>query len=92
MAKDYHADVTCPLTAGIFIRIAAEVAEEDLREGKKQITPYWRVIRSDGGLNEKFPGGIKAQAERLREEGHVVSSGRGKKLRVKDFEGALQKL
>jgi hypothetical protein len=92
LAKDYHADVTCPLTAGIFIRIAAEVAEEDLKEGKKQITPYWRVIRSNGSLNEKFPGGIKAQAERLREEGHIVSSGRGKKLRVKDFEGALQKM
>lgn len=92
LAKDYEADVTCPLTTGIFIRIAAEVAEEDLREGKKQITPYWRVIRSDGSLNEKFPGGVKAQAERLREEGHAVSSGKGKKLRIKDFEGSLQKL
>ncbi|MDI6917975.1 MAG: MGMT family protein, partial [Thermoplasmatales archaeon] len=85
--------VTCPITTGIFIRIAAEAAEEDLRSGKKKITPYWRVIKNDGGLNEKFPGGAKAQAVRLREEGHTIQQGKIKKmLMVKDFEKYLQKL
>lgn len=92
LAKDYKVDVTCPLTTGIFIRIVSEVAEEDLKEGKKQITPYWRVIRSDGSLNEKFPGGMEAQAKRLREEGHTIQQSKGKKIRVKDFEESLQKL
>lgn len=55
LAKDFNADIACPITTGIFIRIAAEAAEEDLRRGNKQITPYWRVIKPDGSLNEKFP-------------------------------------
>lgn len=93
LAKDFRADVTCPITTGIFVRIAAEAAEEDLREGRKQITPYWRVIKSDGSLNEKLPGGTKAQAVRLRKEGHIILPSKGKKPPlVKDFEKSLQKL
>lgn len=93
LAADFHADFTCPLTAGIFIRIAAEAAEEDLSRGETQITPYWRVIKADGRLNQKLPGGTEAQAARLREEGHSIQSGKGKKApRVEDFEKSLQKL
>ena len=93
LAKDFKVNVTCPITTGIFIRIAAEAAEEDLREGKKQITPYWRVIKADGSLNEKFPGGTKAQAARLKKEGHSIQPGEGKKPpKVKDLEKSLQKL
>ena len=91
LAEDHHADFTCPLVTGIFLRIAAEAAEEELREGAEQVTPYWRVIRADGSLNEKFPGGVEAQAACLREEGHGIEPGKGKKPpRVLDFERALQ--
>jgi len=72
LAKDFGVDVTCPITTGIFVRIAAEAAEEDLRDGKKLVTPYWRVIKKDGKLNPKFPGGIAAQAAHLKEEGHII--------------------
>jgi hypothetical protein len=93
LAKDFNADLTCPLTAGIFIRIAAEAAEEDLSRGEKEITPYWRVLKADGGLNEKLPGGTEAQAARLIEEGHSIEPGKGKKPpRVKDFQRSLQRL
>lgn len=93
LAKDCHADLTCPLTAGIFMRIAAEAAEEDLRRGETMITPYWRVVKADGSLNEKFPGGVEAQAVRLKEEGHTVEPSKGKKPpRVKGFEKALMEL
>src|SRR6266480_685973 len=51
LAGKYSADVTCPLTTGIFVRIAAEAAEEDAREGAARITPYWRVVKDDGSLN-----------------------------------------
>lgn len=90
LAKDFKADSTCPLTTGIFVRIAAEAAEEDMRAGKKQVTPYWRVLKEGGKLNEKFPGGANAQAKRLRAEGHAIMS--GKLPKVKDFEKSLQKL
>ncbi|MBA7542920.1 hypothetical protein ES705_35245 [subsurface metagenome] len=93
LAKDFKVDSTCPLTTGIFVRIAAETAEEDLRMGRQEITPYWRVIRDDGSLNEKFPGGVEVQAVHLQEEGHIIESGKGKKPpKVKDFEKALQEL
>jgi hypothetical protein len=76
LAGKYETDSTCPLTTGIFIRIAAEAAEEDARAGKSRITPYWRVIKDDGSLNPKFPGGLEAQAERLRDEGQAIDTTR----------------
>lgn len=93
LAKDHGADYSCPMTTGIFIRVAAEAAEEDRKAGRENITPYWRVIRDDGSLNEKLPGGTDAQTAYLKKEGHVIIQAQGKKLpKVKDFEKVLQKL
>ena len=92
LADRFGASTTCPLCTGIFLRIAAEAAEEDRRAGKTRITPYWRVVRDNGGLNEKFPGGVAAQSGRLRAEGHTIEAGTGKKTpRVRHFEKALVK-
>jgi hypothetical protein len=56
-------------------------------EGKKDITPYWRTLKVGGALNEKYPGGVEAQAVRLKAEGHTIELGKDKKPRkVKDFE------
>ena len=90
MAKKHKADICCPMTAGIFINISAHAAEEDLLEGKKRITPYWRYLKSKGELNEKFPGGIKAHKKKLEEEGHKVVK-KGKRFFVLDFEKKLVK-
>ena len=91
VARKHGATIVCPLTTGIFIGIAARAAEEAAAEGKKDITPYWRTLKSKGELNEKFPGGVDAQAAHLREEGHIIEPGKGKQPpRVKDFEKALQ--
>lgn len=93
LARDHDAHLTCPLTTGIFLRIAAEAAEEDIRDGQTEITPYWRVIKTDGSLNEKFPGGVESQAALLRQEGHNIEASKGKKApKVKDFEKSLQPL
>jgi len=88
LAKEFGAEATCPLTTGIFLRIISEVAEEDRENGRGQITPYWRVVKDDGSLNPKFPGGVKGQAARLRQEGHKVAS-KGKIPKVENFEKAL---
>jgi hypothetical protein len=91
LARKYKTNAACPLTTGIFVRIAAEAAEEDRRAGKKTITPYWRVVRDDGRLNQKFPGGPAAQARRLRAEGMGIERGKGKQPpRVRDFERFLR--
>jgi len=93
LARDFGADSTCPLCTGIFLRIAAGAAEEDLDKGITEITPYWRIVKGDGSLNQKFPGGVDHQAARLSQEGHIIEPGRGKKPpRVKDFERVLVEL
>lgn len=76
LAAKYSTHAVCPLVTGIFVRIAAEAAEEEARAGKTRITPYWRVVKDDGSLNPKFPGGVVAQAERLRDEGVQVVGGK----------------
>ena len=93
LARDFGADLTCPFTTGIFLRIAAEAAEEDASRGETQVTPYWRVIKGDGSLNEKLPGGVEAQADRLRDEGHTIEPGKGQRPpRVEDFADCLEAL
>jgi len=93
LARKHGATIGCPLTTGIFAWIAAHAADEAAAEGEKNITPYWRTLKSGGDLNEKYPGGLEAQATRLREEDHTIEPGKGKKPpKVKDFKKALQVL
>ncbi len=93
VAKKHGATIGCPITTGIFANIAARAAEEAAAEGKKGITPYWRTLKSGGELNEKYPGGVDAQAAHLREEGHTIEPAKGKKPpKVKDFEKGLAQL
>ena len=80
LARAAGADVTCAMVAGMFVRISAEAAAEDIRAGKSRVTPYWRVVRDDGLLLEKLPGGPAVQAEHLEAEGRVIH--REGKLRV----------
>jgi len=92
LARQAGADCACPLTTGIFIRVAAEAAEEDRLGGKKRITPYWRTIHDDGSLYDGFPGGAAAQAKRLRAEGIAIGPGKRKKPPiVKELDRRLTK-
>lgn len=89
-AKQSGADFTEPITAGIFVSIAAWASHQ--RAGDE--TPYWRTLKANGELNEKYPGGIKAQREKLEAEGHTIISKGRKNIRyyVKDYEMALYDL
>ena len=60
-ARINGADFTEPITAGIFVSIAAWASFQ--RNDDK--TPYWRTLKANGELNEKYPGGIEAQKELL---------------------------
>jgi hypothetical protein len=89
-ASDFKVQTTCPMTTGIFLRIAAEAAEEYRSEGAKKIAPYWRVVKENGMLNEKFPGGTEGQKALLEKEGFTIVTGKKKNsLVVKDFERSL---
>jgi hypothetical protein len=66
LADEYHAEVTCPLTTGIFLRIVAELATEKLMQGISidRITPFWRVIDPASATAKKLscgPAFIKQQ-------------------------------
>lgn len=74
LAKMNDADFTDPITAGIFVSIAAWASFQRSEDE----TPYWRTLKAKGELNPKYPGGIKAQKEKLEAEGHTVIQ-RGRK-------------
>lgn len=86
-AEKSGADFTEPITAGIFVSIAAW-ASYQRREDE---TPYWRTLKANGELNPKYPGGVMAQKEKLEAEGHVVIQKGRTNIRyyVKDYEDAL---
>jgi 6-O-methylguanine DNA methyltransferase, DNA binding domain len=88
LAKRHGATIGCPLTTGIFAWIAAHAAQEDLEAKRPDVTPYWRTLKSGGFLNEKYPGGVMAQKEKLEAEGHSVIA-RGERLAVSDYERAI---
>ncbi len=87
LAQKHRATIACPMTTGIFARIAAEASIE---RGKED-TAYWRVLKSGGVINEKFPGGVEKQKELLEKEGHKVVQ-KGKKFIVVDYEKHLASL
>jgi hypothetical protein len=90
LASKHGSTIACPITTGIFAWIAAHAANEAELEGNSKATPWWRTLKSGGELNPKYPGGIEAAAERLRDEGHTVFQ-KGKRWFVKDHEKALAK-
>lgn len=86
-AAQNGADFTEPITAGIFVSIAAWASHQR----SKDKTPYWRTLRAGGELNPKYPGGVEEQKEMLEAEGHtVIQKGRTNiKYYVKDYEKML---
>ena len=86
-ARQNGADFTDPITAGIFVSIAAWASDQRSEDE----TPYWRTLKANGELNPKYPGGIEAQKEKLEAEGHtVIAKGRKNiKYYVQDYEQAL---
>jgi alkylated DNA nucleotide flippase Atl1 len=85
IARKHHVKACCSLTTGIFIMTAANATEEAANEGKSLHIPYWRTLKADGFLNEKYHGGALAHKKLLEQEGFTILK-KGKKLMVKDFE------
>lgn len=81
IARQYKTEICCPLTTGIFTNIVAWASYQRTTN----ITPYWRVLKADGALNEKFPEYPTLQKRLLENEGFSVYQ-KGKKYYVKDYE------
>jgi alkylated DNA nucleotide flippase Atl1 len=91
LARKHKATIGCPMTTGMFARIAAGAAEEERQQGVRDVTPYWRTLKQGGVINEKYPGGAEAQKKLLEKEGHQIIK-KGKKCIVADYEKSLMKL
>lgn len=89
-AKLNEVDFTEPITAGIFVSIAAWASYQR----SENETPYWRTLKANGELNPKYPGGVEAQKEKLEAEGHtIIKKGRTNiRYFVKDYSDVLFKL
>lgn len=74
----------CTVSAAILTSIIAHAAHEKKLQGIAGIIPYWRVLKKDGELNLKYPGGIENLAHRLEAEGHAVVQ-KGKRFFVEQF-------
>ena len=87
LAKKYKADFTDPMTAGIFVNVCAWASFQ--RED--DITPYWRTIKTDGELSDKYPLTIRKQKKLLEEEGDTIIAKGKKKIKyyVENFENSL---
>jgi len=55
LAEKAGAEITCPVTTGIFLRILAEAAHEDHEAGAtiSELTPFWRVLPEKAPLRKK---------------------------------------
>ena len=89
-ASQNEADFTDPITAGIFVSIAAWASFQRTNDE----TPYRCTLKANGELNPKYPGGTEAQKIKLESEGHtIITRGRTNiKYYVKDFEKSLHQL
>ncbi len=90
IAKNHHVKGCCSLTTGIFVMTAANAAVESAK-GKPLLLPYWRTLKADGSLNEKYPGSATSQKKLLEREGFSIIK-KGKKFVVQDFEKFQMKL
>ena len=67
---------------------AANAVEEARNEGVDMGIPYWRTLKADGYLNEKFPGGDQAHKALLEKEGLKVVAV-GQRWRVENYQAYL---
>ena len=73
LAKRYRANVTCPTSSGIFVRIASEAALEEMARGKSitRVAPFWRLVDPDSPAAKKISCGadfIRAQRNAERKQ------------------------
>jgi hypothetical protein len=69
-ARANGADVACPITSSIFVRIVAEAAIEEMNAGApaERVTPFWRIVDPKGPIAKKLSCAPNFVAEMRRKE------------------------
>ena len=59
LARKAGANAMCPVTTAIYLKIVAEVALQDLAEGRMlaEVVPFWRVVLPDSKVAKKLSCG-----------------------------------
>jgi hypothetical protein len=59
LARKAGANSMCPVTTAIYLKIVAEVALQDLAEGRTldEVVPFWRVVLPDSKVAKKLSCG-----------------------------------
>lgn len=70
LAKTHKTAITCPTSSGMFVRINAEAALEDLKDGKPigKVTPFWRLVDPASPAGQKISCGPAFIEERRKAE------------------------
>lgn len=76
LAHEFKAEYTCPLTAGIFLRIVAEAAFEQIQQGKpiSKVTPFWRMLDEKSPMLKKLSFGSEFVVQQRKKEGLVTKA------------------
>lgn len=71
LAAQHNAEMTCPVTTSIFLRIVSEVALDKLNKGEalESVTPFWRVVSAKTPLAKKLSCGVDFIIEQRKIEG-----------------------
>ena len=74
IALEHGTEYMCPLTAGIFTRIVAELAHEKISLGSpaEDVTPFWRVVDLKMPLAKKLSFGTDFIRTMREQEGLPV--------------------
>jgi alkylated DNA nucleotide flippase Atl1 len=88
IAQKHGVKACCSLTTGIFIMTAANAVEEGIQEGTRLNIPYWRTLKAEGFLNEKYPDGAEAQKRLLENEEFIICQ-KGKRYFVQNYQDYL---
>jgi hypothetical protein len=83
LAQRFQVRGTCPVTTR---KALHAIANDPARQ-----VAYWRVIKQNGTLIDRYPGGVEGQAAQLREEGFSIA-GAGKTAKVEKFKQSLAQL
>jgi hypothetical protein len=83
LAQQFNVRGTCPVTTQKALQAVAHDANKEIA--------YWRVVKANGGLIDRFPGGVEGQAQRLSQEGFTLDR-KGKGPKVANFQERLVRL
>ncbi len=74
LAQKHEADFTCPMTAGIFISLAAQAScERDFDR-----IPFWRTLKTDGSSTQNIPAESSIRRQSLKPRVMRSTPGEGK--------------